>query len=206
MSPIGVGVVGRGIVDQCIVDRQFDHVGNKAAPVPPLKQLRRNRRVPSWAAGVQLIGQRGGLRLRCAIMNRNPPALAVQALHNGGTRVGCPVTSTTGSLPVTMATPHPALHPAEAGLPPPSPVAAEHGARVLAHLRAQIAQAPATGNGSGRFHSPIFMQQLYAPNLGLLRGGRRPNWAARAISSPARTVILFCHPRRRLRADWRTAS
>ena len=71
-----------------------------------------------------------------------------------------------------MATPHPALHPAEAGLPPPSPVAAEHGARVLAHLRTQIAQAPATGNAEQTISFADFMQQvLYAPGLGYYAAG-----------------------------------
>jgi len=71
-----------------------------------------------------------------------------------------------------MATPHPALHPAEAGLPPPSPAAAEHGQRVLAHLRAQIAQAPAAGNGERTIAFADFMQQvLYAPGLGYYAAG-----------------------------------
>ncbi len=71
-----------------------------------------------------------------------------------------------------MATPHSALHPAEAGLPSPTPAAAEHGRRVLAHLRARIEQMPAAGNGEQTIAFADFMQQvLYAPGLGYYTAG-----------------------------------
>ena len=71
-----------------------------------------------------------------------------------------------------MATPHPALHPAEAGLPPPSHDAAEHGQQVLAHLRELVAQAPAAGSGERTISFADFMQQvLYAPGLGYYTAG-----------------------------------
>ena len=94
-----------------------------------------------------------------------------------------------------MAAPHLPCIRLEAGLPPPSPVAAEHGQQVLAHLRELVAQAPAAGSGERTISFADFMQQvLYAPGLGYTAGATE-NWVVPATSSLHRNCRRCSGPR-----------
>ena len=118
----------------------------------------------------------------------SPPALAVRALPMAAPASTAP-SSTTGSLPVTMATPHPALHPTEAGLPPPSPAAAEHGAG-CSHLRANRTRHRQQAMQSRQFHfPPIYAAGAVRARPWLLRGGRHQTGRRGRFRHRTRTVI-----------------